>query len=259
MNSHDGRASLQRAFERAPDLQPAAGFAVRLRDQLRSAAEGEQRRGSRHRGWLALAAGLALAVGLTAWGSQHRFSAPLDALASDAVGDHWNCGLKNRPIRTPVPLEEAADRFDPAYRVLLSAPSDEISSRGGVAHVLERHSCSFGTRRFGHVILEYRHRIVSLLLTAEDDESLKETADLAPRNHGRSADGYRVVSVRGAGHTILLVSDLDADNLVQLSEAVSVPLVRQLSGTVSRSDHEPSAALCVYQGAEIPIVLLAAN
>jgi len=246
MNSHDGRASLQRAFERASELQPAGDFAARLRDHLRSATEAEKRRGSGHRRWLALVAGMALAVGLTGWVSQHRFSAPLDALAADAVGDHWNCGLKNRPIRTPIPLEQAAERFDPAYRVLLSAPPDDSLSRGGVAHVLERHSCSFGTRRFGHVILEYHNRIVSLLLTQQDDESVNDTRDAPPRLHGRSADGYGVVSVHGAGHTVLLVSDIDAQNLVQLSEAISAPVIRQLGGTVAVSDHEPLAALCGY-------------
>jgi hypothetical protein len=84
-------------------------------------------------------------------------------------------------------------------------------------------------------------------LTAQDNES-KETG-AAARIHGRSADGYAVVSVRGAGHSILLVSDIDAENLVQLSEAVSVPLIRQLDRTVSFSDHQP-LAVCVHPGAE---------
>ena len=247
MNSHDVGASLQMAFERAPDLQPSPDFAARLRDHLRSAAAAERRRGSPHRGWLALAAGVALAVGLTGWMIQHRSAVPLDGLASDAVGDHWNCALKNRAIRTPVPLEEAAQRFDPAYRLLLGAPADNISSRGGPVHVLERHACSFGTRRFGHVILEYRSRIVSLLLTARDDEMPKEAVphDTAPRIRGRSANGYAVVSVRGARHTVLLVSDLDAQDLVQLSDAVSVPLLQQLDRNVFLSNHQPLAAVCL--------------
>jgi len=252
MNSHDVRASLQMAFERATDLQPSPDFAGRLRDHLRSAATGEKRRGSQHRRWLALAAGVALALGLTGWVMQHRSSAPLDALASDAVGDHWDCALKNRAIRTPVPLEEAAQRFDRAYRLLLSTPPDDTFSRGGFAHVLERHSCSFGTRRFGHVILEYKSRIVSLLLTAQDDVSPKGAVprNRAPQILGRSANGYAVVSVGGAGHTVLLVSDLGAEDLVQLSEAVSVPLVQQLDGNVLLSNHLPLAAVCLRPAVE---------
>jgi hypothetical protein len=252
MSGGDVRGSLQTAFARAPDLQPSPDFTERLRDHLRSTAGIEDRRRSHYRGWLALVAGLALVVGLTASVIQHGSSVPLDALTSDAVGDHWNCALKNRTIRMPVPLEEAAPRFDRAYRLLLSVPPDNIFSRGGVAHVLERHSCSFGTRRFGHVILEYHSRIVSLLLTAQDEESPKDVVppNAVPSVRGRSANGYAAVSVGGAGHTVLLVSDLDAEDLVQLSDAVSVPLLQQLERNALLSNQQPLAAACLRAAVE---------
>jgi hypothetical protein len=41
-------------------------------------------------------------------------------------------------------------------------------------------------------------------------------------------DGLSVVSVNGSRHAIMFVGDLGTGELTQLSEAVSVPLVRRL-------------------------------
>ena len=224
------RSSLRDAFERAPDLQPQPDFAERLRDQMRAAALDSRRGRPLSTRWLMLAAGLVLAVGLARSVFVNRTTQPVDALARDAMGDHWNCALKNRLIRTPIPLEEAAKRFDRVYRSLETAPPDEISTANGPARVVDRHSCAFGTRRFGHVVLQYRQHVVSLLVTA-DDEGPGGTAmppDLVPHLHGGPVNGLSVASVRGAQRAILLVSDLEQQELTELSRTVSVPLVEQL-------------------------------
>lgn len=225
------RGSLQAAFNRAPDLQPLPDFAQRLRDQMRAAAAGAKQDAPFSRRWLMLAASAVLTAGLTGafWLTQET---PVDALARDAIGDHWNCALKHRRVRTPVPLEEAAQRFDNVYRVLLKAPPNEMSTPNGPVRVTDRHSCAFGTRRFGHVILQYRAHVVSLLVTADDERPSAVTLplDLDPHLHGRPVNGLSVASIHGAHHAILLVSDLDGRELRQLSAVVSVPLVDQLLG-----------------------------
>lgn len=152
---------------------------------------------------------------------------PTDALARDAVGDHQNCALKYRLVRAPVPLEEAAEQFDSAYRLLLTAPPNEIQTAAGPARVTERHSCAYGAHRFGHVIIEYRGRVVSLLMAANDAAGDVEP-DAIPHVIGRSMNGLSVVSVNGTQHAILLVGDLERAELTQLSRAVSVPLARSL-------------------------------
>jgi hypothetical protein len=223
------RESLRAAFERAPDLQPRSDFSERLREHLRAAAADARQDRPLSRRWLILAAGVVLAAGLGGAVFMTR-STEVDALARDAIGDHWNCALKNRKVRTPVPLEEAAQRFDSVYRVLLKAPPDEIAAPNGSARVVDRHSCAFGTRRFGHVILNYRQHVVSLLVTADDERSggVVLPPDLDPQLHGAPVNGLSVASIRGAQHFILLVSDLDGRELRQLSTTVSVPLVEQL-------------------------------
>ena len=221
------RNALRDAFNRAPALQPSAEFQNRLRGQLRGASVRDTRLRSLSWRWFALAAGVVLAVAVAGVVLMKKSVAPTDALARDAVGDHQNCALKYRLVRAPVPLEEAAEQFDSAYRLLLTAPPNEIQTAAGPARVTERHSCAYGAHRFGHVIMDYRGRVVSLLMAANDAAGDVEP-DAIPHVIGRSMNGLSVVSVNGTHHSILLVGDLERAELTQLSRAVSVPLARSL-------------------------------
>jgi hypothetical protein len=236
------RGALRTAFNRDPELQPAGEFADRLRDQLRQAAVHRDRAWTFSARWLALAAGLVLAVGATIAMLLNRPTTPADALERDAVGDHQNCALKYRLVRMPVPLEEAAQRFDSAYRLLLSAPPDDISTPEGPVHVVERHSCAYGAHRFAHVILHYRGRVVSLLVTASDGATAAASAEAIPHVIGRPVDGLSVVSVNGPHRAIMLVSDLGSNELAQLAGIVSLPLVQRL-GDVAPNRATPTASL----------------
>ena len=228
------RGALRTAFNRAPELQPAGDFPDHLRDQLRQASVHRRRAWTFSGRWLALAASLILAAGVTAAIVLNRSPVPAAMLAGDAIGDHRSCALKNRLVRMPVPLEEAALRFDSAYRLLLSAPSDDISTPDGPVHVVERHSCAYGAHRFGHVILEYRGRVVSLLLTANRrGTTAADAAAAIPQVIGRPMDGLSVVSVNGSRHAVMLVGDLGNNELTRLAGIVSVPLVQRLAGVAS--------------------------
>lgn len=237
------RGALRTAFHRAPELQPAGEFTDRLRDQLRQAAVHPHRVRAFSGRWLALAAGLVLAAGVTAAMLLNRSPGPAEALMNDAIGDHRNCALKYRLARAPVTLEEAAQRFDSSYRLLLSAPPDDIPTPDGSARVIERHSCEYGAHRFGHVILRYRGRVVSLLVTAnEKPTAAAESAEAIPHLIGRPMEGLSVVSVNGSRHAVMLVSDLEKNELTQLAGIVSLPLVQRLgAGTSDRT--KPTAWL----------------
>jgi hypothetical protein len=228
------RGALRTAFDRAPDLQPRAEFTERLRVELRAATMHPRKSSTLSSGWLGLAAGLVLAAGLTAAILLHRSSAPAQALARDAIGDHRNCALKFRLVRAPMPLEEAAQRFDRAYRLLLSTPPDDISTPEGPLRVVDRHACEYGAHRFGHVILQYRGHVVSLLLTANDRPIDAAASPVAmPRVIGRPLDGLSVVSVDGVRHAVMLVGDLEGHELTQLAGIVSLPLIERLTGVVA--------------------------
>jgi hypothetical protein len=225
------RRTLRAAFDRAPDLQPRREFLERLREDLRDAAARDHRSVFSPR-WFAIAAGLMLAavVGGAVLTKRPTATQSSDALAQDAIGDHQNCALKFRLARTPIPLEEAAQQFDSAFRLLLTAPPDDVSTPRGDARVVERHSCEYGARRFGHVVLQYQGHVVSLLVIAnEESTSAVETAPAVPHLIGRPMNGLSVVSVNGSRHAVLLVSDLESAELTQLSQAVSLPLAQRLA------------------------------
>jgi len=247
------RTALRTSFDRATELQPPVGFADRLRDQLREASVHRHRRSTFPR-WFALAAGVVLATALAAAVVLNRSMAPADAMARDAIGDHRNCALKYRLVRTPVPLEEAAQRFDSAYRLLLSAPPDDMSTPGGLVRVIDRHSCAYGARRFGHVVMQYRDRVVSLLVTAKDGATGVESGDAIPQVIGRPMDGLSVVAVNGTRHAILLVGDLGGTELTQLSRIVSLPLAERVGSLVP-----DRGALTAVPGREMTGVTLRAG
>jgi hypothetical protein len=229
------RRTLKHAFDDAPDLQPGPAFIDRLRRELRGAATHEQGFWRFPRRWFAIAASLVFAIGLTTTFLTKRSTVLADdRLAQDAIGDHRNCALKFRLVRNPMPLEEAAARFDRAFQLLLTAPPDDMSAPAGTARVVERHSCAYGTRRFGHVVMEYQGHVVSLLLTgSERSASTIEGVDAAPHLIGAPMNGLSVVSVNGSRHAILLVSDMASEELTQLSRAISVPLAQRLAARFS--------------------------
>jgi len=226
------RGALRAAFDRAPDLQPTADFGSRLRGHLLQAASDRHRSWRISRRWLALAAGIVLVAGLSGALLLSRWTRPAEALVRDAVGDHQNCALNFRLVKMPVPLEEAAQQFDSAYGLLINTPPNDIRTPDGPARVIERHSCAYGARRFGHVIMEYRGRVVSLLMTASDAAAADDVTEAVPHVIGRQMNGLSVVSVSGLHHAVLLVSDLDRAELTRLSQIVSVPLAQRLQGSL---------------------------
>lgn len=240
------RGALRAAFDRAPDLQPSRAFTERLRDQLREAAADHQPTSKIPLRWFALVAAVLLAVAIAGDVYLSPSMAPADVLARDAIGDHRNCALKFRLVRAPVPLEEAAQRFDRAYRVLLDAPPDDIPTPAGPVRVLERHSCAYAGRRFGHIVMRYRDHVVSLLMTVHDASSIDESADAVPHLIGKPMNGLSVMSVEGSHHALLLVSDLNRSELSQLATVVSLPLARRLEGSLF-PDRSQVAALYIAQ------------
>jgi hypothetical protein len=132
--------------------------------------------------------------------------------------------------------------------VLLSAPPDNVSTPDGPARVLERHSCAYNDRRFGHVVMQYRGRVVSLLMTANDGGHASPGPDALPHAIGRPINGLSVVSVNGRHHAILLVSDLDSPALEELSQAVALPLARRLEVSLMPDRGTVAALLFDHQG-----------
>jgi hypothetical protein len=228
------REAVQRAFRNARDLDPSPEFTAHLRGALQDAARKvPARRGIRFERWWALAATVLLAVALGLAYRGREWITATGALARAVVGDHRNCALQFRLAEKPIPLEDAAQRYDPAYRVLESLPPGDVMTAAGPAHVLERHSCTYAGRRFAHIVFQYRGERVSLLVTAVDDGAQRAVPGeaLPPVTPGGRVDGMSVVSFPASRHIVFLTGDVAQADLVTLADAVAGPLYRELAGT----------------------------
>jgi len=226
------RAAVQRAFRSARDLGSSDDFTARLRTTLHDASRTvPARRRIRFQAWWALAATVLLVVALGVAYRGRDWIATTGAIARAAVGDHLNCALHFRLAEKPISLEEAARRYDIAYRVLETLPPNDVTTGAGITHVLERHSCVYGGRRFAHIVLDYRGTRVSLLVTAADSSGLTLPGDVLPHVTAPDRiDAMSVVSFRTSRHMVFLVGDVPQADLAKLADAVAGPLYRGLVG-----------------------------
>ena len=220
------RTRLQSAVAASPALAPRPGFAADLTARLRPAAAPGAvitRRAWIESWWAAAAALLALlGGGLFARDTVRR--SRLATLAANASGDHQNCAITFNLRERPIPLEDAARRYDPAYASLATL-DPPAGLPGGAVDVLDRHSCVFEERRFGHVVFRYEGHVVSLLVTSGSGLAGSTPALVAIANDSR----YRVASFDAGSHAVFVVSDLPERDVLGVAEALAAPVARRLS------------------------------
>ncbi len=227
------REGMRQAFQRSRELDPTPEFVTRLRGSLMQRAHhASARRGIRVPAWWALAASVLLVVALGLGYRGRDWLTATAALARTAVGDHRNCALQFRLDERPISLEEAAQRYGAAYRVLATLPPDDVRTAVGPAHVIERHSCVYGGRRFAHIVFEYRGEKVSLLVAAaeRDFHLILPGAALPHVTSAGRIDDVPVMSFRAGGHMVFLIGDVKEADLMTLASAIAAPLYRELSG-----------------------------
>jgi hypothetical protein len=227
------REGVRRAFQRSHELDPTPEFVTLLRASLRQRAHhAPAHRGIRFHGWWALAATILLAVALGLAYRGRDWITATATLARAAVGDHRNCALQFHLAEQPISLEEAAQRYGAAYRVLETLPPTDVMTAVGPAHVLERHSCVYGGRRFAHIVFQYRGEKVSLLVTAaERNVRVALPGEALPyvTSAGR-IDDMSVMSFRAASHMVFLAGDVAEADLMSLASTIAGPLYRELTG-----------------------------
>jgi anti-sigma factor RsiW len=224
------RRRLKLAWGRSADLAPREQWLGEVRARLEATHQARTRRRGAGGTWLALVATVLVAagIGLIAL-SGSRGAAALLALARSAVGDHRNCAVRFNLAERPIPLEQAAARYDAAYRVFEATPDASVSARNGTIEVVERHSCVFEGRRFAHVVMRYQGELVSLLVT--DDRTAPLTRLPAPADGGTRlspGDGFNVVYQRAPGHAIFIVSSGNRSVVQDVADAISGDVLAHL-------------------------------
>ena len=139
-------------------------------------------------------------------------------LAREAAGDHQNCAVKFNLAERPIPLEEAGRRYGAPYAALATFVPPAVD---GSLEMLERHSCVYQGRRFGHVVFRYRSAITSLLVT---DGTPPTGPELEP-----SDTGPAVASLPAGRFLGFIVADLDRQTVLRLAQTLAEPLSQHLA------------------------------
>jgi anti-sigma factor RsiW len=213
------RDSLRAAFTRAEDLRPRPEFTTELLAALRSSQpEIKISRRSVLQSWWALAAGVALAAGGGLFVRHSSSRSRLAALARDAAGDHLNCAVKFNLAERPIQLEDAGRRYGAPYAALATFEPPAVD---GTLEMLERHSCVYQGRRFGHIVFRFRGALASLLVT---DGAPPAVPELEPTDSGPA------VASMPAGHFLaFIVADLDRRYVLRLAQTLTEPLSQRLA------------------------------
>ena len=213
------RTALRGAFERSPELRATPEFLASVGKHVREHQSSRSLRSARwsFRPMMAIAASLLL-VSAVAFGGREWLGA---SLLHAALGDHQNCAIRFRLKEKPISLEEAAQRFEPAYRSLVAVAPSPARLSSGELTVLERHSCVYDRRRFAHIVLRYRGTLVSVLVTP--DRLARVPAELA-------VDGTRVSSFRAGRFAAFVVSSANEAEMREIAAAVGGPLKNALAG-----------------------------
>lgn len=147
-------------------------------------------------------------------------------IAHTAIGDHENCALHHRLKENPITLTEAARQFgrfnqDLDKAVIAAVKQSPASKSADKITFLGAHSCVFEGRRFAHVALKYRNRVVSILVTDTDlpggnGEVIAEQFD----------DRMQAASFSADHHAVFVVSDLTEAENSTIARIIS-PFVRR--------------------------------
>ena len=213
------RTALRGAFERSPELRATPEFLASVGRRVREHHSSRLVRMSlwSFRPMMAIAASLLLVSAVAFGGRQWLGTSLLHAV----LGDHQNCAIRFRLNEKPISLEEAAQRFEPAYRSLVAVVPSPARLSNGDLTVLERHSCVYDGRRFAHIVLRYRGALVSVLVTP--DRLARVPSELA-------VDGTRVSSFRAGRFAAFVVSSASERETREIAAAVAGPVKSALAG-----------------------------
>ena len=212
------RSRLRSAVDGANALAPRPEFVASLATRLRPAeAMPDITRRAWLKTWMAAAAAAVVAVGGGLFARDEIRRRRLAVLAAGAAGDHQNCAIKFNLAEQPIPLDEAARRYDPAYATLAT-----MTLPSGVA-ALARHSCVYEGRRFGHVVFKHSDHVVSLLVTAGEGDTSAAPA-LVPTD-----GGLRVAAFDVGAHAVFVVSDLPDRDTLAVAQSLAAPVRQALS------------------------------
>jgi anti-sigma factor RsiW len=153
-------------------------------------------------------------------------------LTHSAIGDHKNCALHFRLEEDPISLKKAAEKYgkfnkdlDKTVAASLSEifPEKQTDKTSDKVQIYEAHSCVFQGRRFAHVILLYRNRRISVLVTEANFPAERDGEIFS-----EATEGMLVARFRTDRHAVFVISDLTAAENVTIAQKLSPSIRRHI-------------------------------
>lgn len=230
------RALLRTAFEASQDLASGPAFRSAMTSRLKSeitTSDRAARSRFRPRPWLAWAAALVLIVG-GGFGVRGLGVSGFTAILDAAVGDHRFCALVFKLAERPIPLTEAARLDDDAVLGALESVQPVATELdGGALAVLDRHACVYDGRRFGHIVFEFKHTPVSLVVSRDERWLRNFPGGTLPADGAvvtlPTVDGFHVVGFRGPRHMVFAISTLSDEDVRVVAGAMRSSVLQALT------------------------------
>jgi anti-sigma factor (TIGR02949 family) len=150
-----------------------------------------------------------------------KTSGRLAAVLNVGLRDHLHCAVFRKYSRQPVPARQMAADLGPSFAGLVPLVQAKLT---GDFHIVQAHHCDAGGRQYTHFILAGGAgggKIVSLILTRrQPGESLSGGI------HQAGVDRFQVVEFESHDYLAYVISDLDAQQNLQLAANLA-PTLRE--------------------------------
>jgi Putative zinc-finger len=253
------RERLRLVVKNAPRSQMNPGFAARVKSDLHEQAFGKQRVWSFATSkavlagfacMLLFAAVIGIIVTQRNTATTANIGQPTPSLSNDpptglwyerasfvvarddAVDDHKHCALSHDLTEKPISLKEADKSLGTKTNGLDLAVFDPLRAAfGDEAKFVRAHFCIVNGRRFSHVVVEYKKKTVSVLLT------LREDGDPVTRDvvSCRTSDDLRVACFESGKYTVFIVSDLNDDDNLIVARTISESVNKHVSAEAKKA------------------------
>jgi hypothetical protein len=157
-------------------------------------------------------------------------SSRVGTLMRVGLGDHIHCSVFRKFPKNPPPVEQFTRRLGPEYSGLIPIVRQHVPAD---YKLMLGHTCRYRGRRFVHLSLKSRSKLLSLVIARKQDGESFEIDKVAPALvHSGTAfyqagvQRFAIASFESRDHLVYFVSDLDPSQNMKLMLAMA-PQVRE--------------------------------
>ena len=145
-------------------------------------------------------------------------------ITSQAVGDHNNCAVEFHLTEKPISLDQAAANYGPFNKdldktIVTAVHAVLKGTTPGDTELIEAHSCLYDGRRFAHIVLKQKGRIVSVLVTDTDLPIDNDDIQTARFDAVLNTAGFHL-----GHHAVFVISELSETENVALAKSIAPAL-----------------------------------